>query len=711
MNRLELKKFMSYFIVGGISAIIEWVTFYFSDKIFHFSVATIIAFLIATFANYILGKKMTFKDYKNQKNEVFSIYLVSAIGLVLNLVFMKIFVDYMHILEIISKIGATGLVFFWNYFSRRLFIYNDKKDNIKTKIKEKLNSNNKVIKIIISIFIYAGLIFQDILPVYNILSILLFFLILYFIFNYTKKITLKKEKVILNIISIIFTMILLINMIAKVSVNIITPLSLKEIFKIIVSLIGNWFIIKYFLISIYDYLKNKDIFFKKIKISNKKIFIISFITMFLVWLIYLLTYYPGTLSSDSLIQLNMAVNNVPLSDHHPILHTLFIKFFFLIGKSIFNNINAGICLVSLAQMLISCTAFSSFIVFLNKRKVNICILIGILIYYSLSPIFGFYAITMWKDVLFGVIFLGLLMILIKLLESKKITWKQLIILMIITLLFLFFRNNALYIYIFTIPFMIYVYKSNRKKIILNIIIVLSIFLVVKGPIFKSLNITKSSSAESIAIPLQQISRMITYDVELTSHEEKLINDLIPIEIIKEKYIPYSVDGIKFDENFNIEVFDEKKSEYFKLWLGLIFKNPKIAIESYLLSTVGYWNPNFENWSVYNQIDDNDLGVYMDSKLPTIFTKFLNNVSSKSIPILGMQWSIGLCFWIILFFAGFTYLKGNKKYLFIFIPIFGLWLTMMMASPVYGEFRYVYSAYTTLPLYLLLPYFKEKSENK
>jgi len=70
----------------------------------------------------------------------------------------------------------------------------------------------------------------------------------------------------------------------------------------------------------------------------------------------------------------------------------------------------------------------------------------------------------------------------------------------------------------------------------------------------------------------------------------------------------------------------------------------------------------------------------------------------------------LCFWLILVFAILAIKKVGKKVLYIYVPIFGIWLTMMAASPVYAEFRYVYGAFTCLPLLMLIPYINFKSKD-
>ena len=122
----EIKKFISYFFVGGMAALVEWGTFALFDMFTSYMIATIVAFVIATLANYILGKIMTFKNYKKSKKDIISVFIVSGIGLLMNMGLMYLFVNIIKIpYRIISKIIATGIVFFWNYISRRIFIYKE----------------------------------------------------------------------------------------------------------------------------------------------------------------------------------------------------------------------------------------------------------------------------------------------------------------------------------------------------------------------------------------------------------------------------------------------------------------------------------------------------------------------------------------------------------------------------------------------------------
>lgn len=449
----------------------------------------------------------------------------------------------------------------------------------------------------------------------------------------------------------------------------------------------------------------------KIK-KNKKLFVLAMILILVCWLPYFLAFFPGILSYDSIEQLRMVIEGFKsISDHHPVLHTLFIALFYNIGHGITNSVMVGASLCSLAQMILMASIYSSFLVFLHNRKVNDKILFFVFLFYAILPVHGYYSITMWKDVLFGGCILLLVMEIIKLIEKEKkegLSFKSYIPFVLASLLCVFLRNNGIYMYLLVAIFGLFTFKRSRKKLAFSFLIVFSVFVVIKGPVFNYFDVKKSESVEYIGIPLQQIGRMAYKKVQFSKKEQELLNKLIPVDKMASEYDPEKSDGIKFSEYFHEDVLNENKKEYFKLWLQLVLKHPDIAIESYSVNTLGYWYPNAAYWSVFNYVYKNELGLKNEPVIP-VLKPLLIGITSKRIPVLNLEWSIGLCFWTILVFGWTTVRKRGLKYIYPYVPIFGIWLTMMLATPVFAEFRYIYGAFTCLPLLILMPYLSLKEK--
>jgi putative flippase GtrA len=120
-------KIFRYFFVGGVSAVIDISLFaiFASYLKFPWAVVSIITFIIATLANYVLSIRFVFKSGSRYKkhHEILGVFIVSALALLLNQMFLYLFIEKMNIHLIISKCLTTGMLFLWNYLGRKKFIF------------------------------------------------------------------------------------------------------------------------------------------------------------------------------------------------------------------------------------------------------------------------------------------------------------------------------------------------------------------------------------------------------------------------------------------------------------------------------------------------------------------------------------------------------------------------------------------------------------
>lgn len=582
------------------------------------------------------------------------------------------------------------------------------------RLKQILKST-KILNILMAVITYGSICLLGVLKTYDVVSWFIFLvLVLFFCKTDINNKIMKKENIFL---SILFSFIIIFGSIVNelkynAKVSIFRTFFTFRNFIYIVGIFNLLYIVfTNIMPKLYSYsIKNEKSIFK----SKKFMFIIYFLIIMLCWMPYFLSFYPGNLSPDSISELTTVINNFSnASDHHPIIHILFIAIPYKIAFGITNNMTISVAAVTLTQMIVMASIFSSLIVFLHNRKVNKKILFVILVYYAILPMHGYYSIVMWKDVIFSGLLLLLTMELVKIIEKQKnnkLNFKQLISFIIVSIFCVFFRNNAIYMYFLLVISTFIFFMKYYKIFIPAFVIVFGVYYTIKGPVFEALNITKSSSSEYIGIPLQQIGRMAYKDANFTKKEKETLNKLMPLNEMKKAYNPIISDGIKFNSYYNSNVFDGNKGEYLKLWLGLIKRYPTIALEAYSISTLGYWYPGVSYGSVCYGIIENDYGLKNDPKLGNQVQYFLFDIEKRGVPILNIEWSIGLCFWLILVFAILAIKKVGKKVLYIYVPIFGIWLTMMAASPVYAEFRYVYGAFTCLPLLMLIPYINFKSKD-
>lgn len=122
-------KIIKYFFVGGTAAIVDIGLFAIFAKYLEFNYLMVgfFSFTIATLVNYLLSIRHVFESGVrfSKKKEITIIYIVSAFGLAINLFVLYSCVELVGVGLIVSKLIATGVVFFWNYFIRREFVFKD----------------------------------------------------------------------------------------------------------------------------------------------------------------------------------------------------------------------------------------------------------------------------------------------------------------------------------------------------------------------------------------------------------------------------------------------------------------------------------------------------------------------------------------------------------------------------------------------------------
>lgn len=451
----------------------------------------------------------------------------------------------------------------------------------------------------------------------------------------------------------------------------------------------------------------------KILSDSKSSFCINVILIFLAWLPYFLAYYPGLLTADSCAQVLQAIGISELSNHHPIVHTFIISVFVNCGRIITGNINIGVSLYILFQMITMAVFFSIILKYISKKNAPIIVRILALLYYMFYPVHALFSVTMWKDILFSGIIPVYVILTIELIYNNKEFLekkKNIIIYIIVSLLVMFLRNNGLYIVLLTLPFIIILLRKYWKKILAIVGTILLLYIVIKSLIFNIFNVKEGSVGEMLSIPLQQIARVKKYHKEdLDNYTVQQIDEFFLCNNIEEKYNPVLSDPVKAELNTNY--FNENKIEFIKLWIKLLKRYFKDYVESFISNSYGYYYPEATHWVANRTMEENNLGITQN---PLIDGKLVLEINSyierREIPLISMLFSIGMEFWMTVVCMGYEVLRRNYKMVIPYLIIYILWLTIV-ASPVFCEYRYAYPLFTTLPLYININYVKREKENE
>jgi len=444
---------------------------------------------------------------------------------------------------------------------------------------------------------------------------------------------------------------------------------------------------------------------KKIRLldNSRKSLLMRTFVIFLCWLPYLIVYLPGFINIDTFFQIAQVVGDTPLSNHHPIFTTAITGFFYRLGL-LFGSAGIGLLLHSIFQMFIMAAAFSDVIAWMEEYNAGNRIRTITLLYFMLYPVHGFYSIVMWKDTLFSVVLMLLTLKTIQMVSQPNEFFKQKKNIIIYSLLcvFLFLtRNNGLYILVIFLPLLPVLLRKYWKSIL--IIIGVFAFSFFSMQIIESaLKVRQGSVGEALSLPLQQIARAVKDHGETISDEDReIISAILPFEKLPELYISTNSDTIKVSGVFDENEFRQNSRSYLALWARLFTKYPLSYIDAFLCHTHGYWYPDFDGGIRAGRIEENDYNFYSWNIVPSFVENALSGIFViRTIPAISMLVSIGFAVWLTIIMALVLLLKKSYRLLISFIPMLLLWLTCI-ASPVSGQFRYIYGLFLVIPLFITI----------
>lgn len=450
----------------------------------------------------------------------------------------------------------------------------------------------------------------------------------------------------------------------------------------------------------------------KMKCTEKKmIFLIAFSIILLCWIPLYFIAYPGIVTPDSLAQIKIINGDSLLSDHHPIIHTAIIGVFYKLGYFLFNSHNGAVGTAIFVQMTLMCSIFAYSISYLYNKKVRLPYLIAILLFYALSPIHAFYNMTLWKDVLFSGITLLLAISIYELVyqsNDKNISKKDWFIFSLTATGFVLLRNNGIYAYLFLMIFMYYFLRKQIRYVIPYSLLPLIMYILIKGPVFSALGVQPGHTVEALSIPLQQMGYLAKHQDLLAEEEKELLNKIAPVESMGDLYLPYLSDPIKnlIRDNSEYPSLVHDKVEFIKVWVKLGLRYPRAYIRSYAYQTLGYWYMDVDYWVILDEIVPNDYGIERESneKVEEL-SEWLEGLKDET-PLVSALWSVGLVCITTFGLIVFNIVKRQYNLLTVFSVSVGIWITIMISTPVNAEFRYIYALYTILPFLMAITFIKQ-----
>ncbi len=553
-------------------------------------------------------------------------------------------------------------------------------------------------------------------------------ILLIMIYLFYKKYKKQSNKVI-NVLSVIFTIFMIFgNSYAHYGNSSLVFGNIWLFILAVLMAIGYYSLFKLCIVYIFDYLD-------KAKISNwsnkvmdyfkKHPFIVSLIVMLVCWLVYVIAFYPIILSPDPSYQIKqffgirtkyadyavLLDENVVLTNHHPVMHTLLLGGCLKLGTMIGND-NLGLFLYSIIQMaILSCTLAYTIKYMIKDMKLSNKVGVIFLLIYALVPMFPLYAMSGVKDVIFSAFVILYVIMLHKIVTKNGEGFKvwHYIMMVVLMLLVILFRNNGLYVIALSFPFLILAVKKHWKKYLLIFLITMGLSTCYSKVILPAFKITSGSIREMLSIPFQQTARYVKYHSEdLTEEEIEIIDTVLVYDTLAERYDPEISDPVK--NKYNKYTTSEELKEYFQVWMKGLLKHPVTYIDATVENVYGYFYPEKTNWYVYYKYDTRitkDGFDYHYNSLKGLRSALAGfAVAFPEIPIIGLLSNIGIATWIVFLLVAYVIYKKDYKKLVFYLPAL-ISILVCVASPVNTYFRYTMPYVFGLPIMIAFVLEKKK----
>lgn len=418
----------------------------------------------------------------------------------------------------------------------------------------------------------------------------------------------------------------------------------------------------------------------KILFEKKYINILFFIFIVICWIPTIVAFFPGISNYDGRFQIFTCFSN-NITSHHPIIHTLLLSILYKFGTLIFKFPTLGFFIYTLFQVVVMACIFSYTTKFIFYKTKNLTLTVITLLFFSIFPLNVIFPHMTTKDVLFAGLVLLYIVMFFYLIDKSTCSNLDFVKLGIVAILMLLFRNNAIYAFIPSIIFCLFLHNNNfKKKFIISSIIVIILYFSFSSILMIMTNAEKGSPKEKMSVITQAIGRIAKYDSNTLTLEEKQKIDYYfgDTKTLADSYIPYLSDKTK--DLLQYDKVSNNHNDFYSFFLEIIKKYPKTSIDAFLKNCKGYWdifdntfcsisNEEFPRAKGYLEITfykvEND-GYVIPNYLPSIREFFISLFCENNylyVPVLNVLLQPAIYFYFLIGFVIYALFKKDIKSLF------------------------------------------------
>lgn len=335
------------------------------------------------------------------------------------------------------------------------------------------------------------------------------------------------------------------------------------------------------------------------------------LVFFAVYAFYLLVFYPGVTTGDTLYQIeDLVTGTAPMPypstysdktvsalmiDSNPVATTLIITLFYRIGV-LLGDPNRGLFIYCVLQCAGFAVLSATIVCFMDRLSVPKAIALISAVFFA-SPVMASFAITMGKDLLFSLCFVLYFHVFAWLILNPSVrggSARQWLKLMLLSVLIALMNKKGAALAGFANLCLLFAVSGKKKLLAVPSALLpyLIVGIVLPQFVFPAFNILPGGRQEVLGVAFQQTAlSLLEHPENYTEEEKELFFSLLDLsqEELEDVYSPVLADPIK--NRFSYDTDPGKVSAYRKMWLSHFPREAGTYIRATLSLSGGYFAPH------------------------------------------------------------------------------------------------------------------------
>jgi hypothetical protein len=455
---------------------------------------------------------------------------------------------------------------------------------------------------------------------------------------------------------------------------------------------------------------------------KKKLFPLSLkegtLLLSLLWIPFLLAFYPAPGMNDTVYMMeNPWTGSIQFPWFYSAVYGLAAEG----AERLLGTREYGVFALSCIQMVGMAAVWTWVSRWISHR--GTCTPLGLLFYAygALFPMVGNYAIAAVRDTVYSMTLLLWMIYLYELAHEKqnRTGWAfHWLTLPLLVLGLVLSRSNGLPA---AIPLILAagILGCGKRRAVLALILGAAVTIIPSQVIYHVKD-EEPLVQESLAVPINQMGRVLVMDGHLSPEARKEMTVLLPEKDWRENYNPYTVDFIKWHDQFQHDTMNEHKKAFLAAWWKTGWNNPEMYVEAWMTETYSIWNLDPLEYHVQSRFGwalsdentkdmapaDNDLMAVGSFPMPMKLKSALANWQYEGSRFLGP----GLCLWFCLLILALYYVRKETWKGWAVLPVLINAGTLLLSTPASAVFRYSFLMVPALPLLIMMTGMRE-TENE